>query len=213
MRTPGGGGGGATSAAGAARSRWILFWQLFAVAIVLLTLVVVIISTVFVAQQDSVFRVCFEATPANIPPAAGVGETGAGHALGMVTIDQNADAISYTLQAPTLSVGGPMTEVTAVHVRGPISPTTGLAALGPLAASLCGAPSATPCDITTVPGTVAGTIDKVYDGAPPEATSVRPLMKDIRARPYLYYVEVLTNGKPVTPGSCRAPMTATCGFA
>ena len=109
-----------------------------------------------------------------------------------------------------------MTEVTAIHIRGPIGATTsGHVGTGPLAAALCGAlvVGAPTCDITSVPGTVSGVTSLVYDGVPPEGTSTRPLMKAIRAAPYLYYVEVLTNGKPVTPGSCRAPMTATCGFA
>lgn len=179
-----------------------LGWIIVAVVIIILTCVNVAISTAFVAQQDTIFRMCFTALPQNVIGAAGEANA---RVNGMITIDQNDDAFSFSAQ----TVVG-MTGITAIHIRGPVPLGS---AVGPLAVSLCGAPNSVPCDITTTPGQVSGRVPSVYDGVMPEGTSVRPLFLDIRAKPYLYYVEFLTNAKPVTPGSCRADLVATCGFA
>ena len=179
-----------------------LGWIIVAVIFIILTCVNVAISTAFVAQQDSIFRMSFVALPQNVIGAPG--EVNA-RVTGMITIDQNDDAFSFIAQ----TVAG-MTGITAIHIRGPIPLGS---SVGPLAVSLCGAPNSVPCDITTLPGQVSGRVPSVYDGIVPEGTSVRPLFLEIRAKPFLYYVEILTNAKPVTPGAVRADLTATCGFA
>ena len=174
-----------------------------AIAFIILTFVNVLISTIFVAQQDAIFRICFTALPQNVIGASGEANA---RVSGMITIDQNDDAFSYTAQTVAA-----MTGITAIHIRGPVPLG---ASVGPIAVALCGVPNtANACDISTVPGQVSGRVVSVYDGIAPEATSVRPLFTDIRAKPYLYYVEVLTNAKPVTPGAVRADVTGTCGFA
>ena len=174
-----------------------------AVVFIILTFVNVLISTIFVAQQDSIFRMCFTALPQNVIGA--LGEANA-RVAGMIAIDQNDDAFSYSVQ--TVSA---MTGITAIHIRGPVPLG---ASIGPVAVALCGFPNtANVCDISTVPGQVSGRVVSVYDGIAPEATSVRPLFTDIRSKPYLYYVEILTNAKSVTPGAVRADVTGTCGFA
>lgn len=174
-----------------------------AVVFIILTFVNVLISTIFVAQQDSIFRMCFTALPQNVIGASGEANA---RVIGMITIDQNDDAFSYNVQTVAA-----MTGITAIHVRGPVPLG---ASIGPIAVALCGFPNtASACDVSTLPGQVSGRVVSVYDGIVPEATSVRPLFTDIRAKPYLYYVEILTNAKSVTPGAVRADVTGTCGFA
>lgn len=174
----------------------IVVWQILAVVFILMTLVVVIVSTIFVAKQDSLFRVCVDTFPVNEANA---------HVFGFISLDTNSNSIKYVLRSSAA-----MTGITAVHLRGPIQLGT---EVGPIAAALCGAPSASAtCDITTTPGALEGEATQIYDGVPPESTDPRPLMQTIRANPHLYYLEILSNAAPVTPGACRAPMTSVCGF-
>ncbi len=174
----------------------ITTWQVVAVVFIILTLIIVTISTVFVAKQDSLFRVCVSTTPVNEAES---------HVFGFISLDTTTNSIRYVLRSAAA-----MTGITAVHIRGPIQLGT---EVGPIAAALCGSPSAAAtCDITTTPGALEGETTQIYDGVPPESTDARPLMQTIRADPHLYYLEVLTNAAPVTPGSCRTPMTNVCGF-
>ncbi|MBX9636003.1 MAG: hypothetical protein K2Q45_00440 [Nitrosomonas sp.] len=180
------------------------FWIVVAVIFIVLAFVTTLVATVFVAKQDSLFRICFSAVPQNVIGGTG-GEPNA-VVIGMITLDQYTDKITYIMQT-VASMSG----VTAVHIRGPI-PLGG--SIGPLYAALCGFPNNdNACDISTLPGQLSGTVLKVYDGIVPEATSIRNVFEDIRANPFLYYVEILTNAKPVTPGAVRANIVATCGFA
>lgn len=178
-----------------------LGWIVITCIIVTLTLVNVLITNIFVAKQDSIFRVCFTALPQNVIGAAGEANA---RVTGMITIDQNGDSLTYEAQ----TVVG-MSDIKDIVIRGPMPLGS---AVGPIAAVLCGTYT-TACDTLTTPGLVKGNVLSVYDGIVPESTSVRPLFTDIRSKPYLYYVEILTNAKAVTPGAVRADMTATCGFA
>lgn len=174
---------------------------ILAVIFILLTFVNVLVATIFVARQDTIFRICFTALPQNV--VGNVGEVGA-RASGMITIDQNTDAFSYQVQTVV-----PMSSITAVHIRGPLPLGQ---AVAPIAQALCGIPNVNACDALSVPGQVVGQSLTIYDGALVGAM-VRPLFNAMRSNPQLYYIEILTNVKPVTPGAVRADVTGTCGFA
>ena len=178
-----------------------LGWIVITLVLVALTLVNVLITNIFVAKQDTIFRICFTALPQNVIGAPGEANA---RVTGMITIDQNGDSLTYEVQ----TVVG-MTDIKDIVLRGP---TPLGSATGPIAAVLCGTYS-TACDTLTTPGSVKGIVLSVNDGIVPESTHVRPLFADVRNKPYLYYVEILTNAKPVTPGAVRADVTATCGFA
>lgn len=84
--------------------------------------------------------------------------------------------------------------------------------LGPVYIALCGSPNLGACDTSTVPGEITGTVTTIYDGVAPEATDVRTAVEQLRREPYLYFIEVLTNAKPTSPGSARAAILGTCGY-
>ncbi len=183
---------------------WVLVNQNLALIFGLLTLLTVILSCVFVARQDTVFRICFEATAGAIVGST-PGETGA-VVTGMMTMDATYNTIKYELRTITA-----MTGITAIHIRGPTTLST--PQVGPVYIAICGGiTGAAVCDTTTVAGQVTGTVTTIYDGELPEATDVRPAVEQLRRQPYLYYIEILTNDKPTTPGSCRANIVAACGF-
>jgi hypothetical protein len=182
---------------------WIIFNQGLAIFFIVLTLVVVLLSTIFVARQDAIFRVCFEARGNNV--LAGAGEAGA-VVNGIMTMDATYNTVKYLVRT---SVG--MSGITAINVMGPIQLST--PQVGPLFFTLCGGAAGAPsCDTISVPGQVSGTVTTIYDGVPPEQTDVRTAVEQYRREPELYYVEILSNGKPATPGAARAPMLGTCGF-
>lgn len=174
-----------------------LGWIVITLVLVTLTLVNVLITNIFVAKQDSIFRICFTALPQNVIGAPGEANA---RVTGMITLDQNGDSVSY--EARTV-VG--MSSITSIVVMGPTPLGSGI---GPVSLILCGTSPAAACDTTTTPGLVQGV---VYEVVPND--SIRTFMKALREKPYLYYVEILTNAKPVTPGAVRADVTATCGFA
>jgi hypothetical protein len=181
---------------------WERFWQVVAVIFIILTLVAVIIACIFVATQDSVFRSMIKATPDNVVGAAG--EAG-GWAQGIVTLDLNSNNIKYDIR--TL---GTMSQVTAIRLRGPLVVGT---RLGPIRAAICGAPYSSPCDVTTNPGIITGTVTSVYNGIDPPSADVKPLILDLRKEPHLYYYEILTANKPVSPGAVRDEFRGDGGFA
>lgn len=185
-------------------SKFVEVLAVLAFVFIGLTLTTTILSSIFVAKQSTIARFSGVALPANVIGA--VGEAGA-RVSGMVTLDRDTNQIRYEFRS---SVG--MTGITAVHIRGPTQLAT--PGLGPLATALCGSNGAPSCDTLTVPGELTGTTTNTFNAAPPtNPADLRPLINAIRAQPYLYYVEVLTNAKPVTPGSCRFDLTTTCGFA
>lgn len=133
------------------------------------------------------------ALPGNV--VGGPGETAARVEL-EVRLDPNKDTqIDYYARTIT-----GMTDITAIRIRGPKD--NGLAT-GPVYAALCGAPGPA-CDTTSTPGIVQGSVFQIF-GVP--STSVRVAMNTIRDRPVNFYLEVLTNDKPVQPGAARADLT------
>lgn len=169
-----------------------LGWQITGVVFLLVVLVVVIMGSVFVSQQDEYFRICPDATAAQV--VGGPGEAGA-VVEGMITLDTNTDNIPFEFRTQS--------NVTAIVLRGPYVLGT---RIGPIILAVCGVSPASPCDTTSVPGQIKG---KVL----PVAESTEPIMNAIRKQPYLYYIEFLTNAVPATPGAARAPLTTVCGFA
>lgn len=173
----------AAAAAVAPRSGWQQFWQIFSGVVIVLTFVVVLISCIFVAKQDGVFRVCF------VQP---------GIAAGMLDFDADHNALSYRLSRPANA-----SAVTSIRLRGPLGADL---QTGPIAAVLCGAPSGLACMGSNQ------TQYAVYIEASGTPNDMMPLRKAVRSTPYLYYVEVLTNAHPAEPGEVRAYVTGACGF-
>jgi len=178
------------------RCSWRRVWIGFAVVLAILTLVVVIFSVIFSASQNSIQRFCGEAVPERVDP--GPGEVGSVVPVEF-TLDSSSDEIRYKVRYPaTLSA------IQAIHVRGPIPVGSNV---GNLKFPLCGSPSSVVCDITTTPGQIVGTLTQIDPGA----TDVRPEILNIRAEPWLYYLEILTAGFPATPGALRMPLHSICG--
>lgn len=177
------------------------FWGLLTGIGVILTLVAVVITSVFVANQDQVFRLCPLATAEQV--VGGTPEPGARIAT-LVNMDQNAPNIVFTFR-PELN----MSDLTAVLIRGPIQL---LSAQGPIAAALCGYPNTeVPCDTISTPGIITGTDTVVYTGT--ETMDMRIFIENFRSAPGFFYLEFLTNDRPTSPGAARADIVASCGFA
>jgi len=170
------------------------FWKALSGLVLILTFTVLILNSVFVAKQDTIFRICYECKNVS---------TGLVMGFGMHTMDTDRDQIDFEYQSAVANSSG----VTAILLRGPIV----LGSLtGPITTALCGSPSNLVCSLTPP---LKQTATAVYNGVHPVSNSVRPMMADIRRQPYLYYTEVLTNANPASPGECRAVMTGACGFA
>lgn len=184
------------------------FWQVFTLIVVILTLACVMAGTVLTTQKDSVHRISVRPSAALVRPA-GAGE-GAYESVGLVTLNENDNSIAFTLR-----VAPGMTGVTAIHIRGPIgllSPTFS----GPIAGVLCGAVigPGDGCDTTSTPGEISGTVAyQIADNAHANGVDLRPVIHAIRADPHLYYLEVLTNGKPVSPGALRDALDRFAGWS
>ena len=100
-----------------------------------------------------------------------------------------------------------LSNVQSLLVRGPIPVGQ---TDGPIAFSLCGAPNlVTVCDVFTEPGRVTGTVTQIEPGG----GGVLPQIRNIRADPTRYYLEVLTASTPASPGALRAPFYAIVGTA
>lgn len=181
---------------------WDRFNQVGALVIASLTFATVIAACIYVANQDATFRICFRAS--SDQTVGGAGEANA-VVNGMITMDAITNTIAFEART-TLG----MSAITAIHIRGPVELAT--PQLGPVYIALCGAPNLGTCDTNTVPGQVSGTVSTIYDGVLPEATDVRTAVEQFRRSPYLYYIEVLTNAKPTSPGSARASIMGACGF-
>jgi hypothetical protein len=84
--------------------------------------------------------------------------------------------------------------------------------VAPITGALCGAPT-TACDVMSMPGVVQGqVVNTIYNGVILTGIDVRPVVESIRAYPMLFYLELLTNGAPVTPGAARGPLFQFSGF-
>lgn len=166
-------------------------WMIILSALAIIaTIIAVIFAIVFASNADSLQRYSLTATPENVK--GGPGEVG-GEAIGRFELKWVERELAYYLQYYNLST------ITAIHIRGPIPP---LSKNGPFKFSLCGSPSTLVCDLLTTPGAVEGTINQILPGG----TGVRPEITAIRLEPRRYYMEILTNNHPVTPGALRAPL-------
>lgn len=176
---------------------WHNFWQICTLVLVLIALVVVILSVAFSANQDSLQRYCVEGDPTKVVGA--VGELG-GQLFGVIQLDSSDNVIKYDFRY----YSPPLSSVQALHIRGPLIVGSQVA---PIKVALCGSPSTVVCDITSVPGQIVGTLQQIS----PAGSDIHTVIADIRKEPWLYYLEVLTSGKPASPGAMRAPMNSICG--
>lgn len=186
---------------------WKLAFIVLGIVAALLTVVTVALGTVLTTQQDSIHRIAVELTASNVFPA-GAGELGY-RALCLITLDENSNAISFRCRMPPGLSG-----VTALHIRGPIllgSPTWSGGVAGVLCGALIGPGDG--CDTLVVPGEVSGFVQyQISDNLSSTGVDVRPLLHEIRRNPDLFYLEMLTNNKPVSPGALRGPLTQFTGW-
>lgn len=94
---------------------WVDVWYASFIRVCFLTntqQVVVIMTCVFVARQDTIFRIAFKATAADV--VGGVGESGA-VVNGMISMDATTNSIGYVVRTSAA-----MTGVTAILIRGPV---------------------------------------------------------------------------------------------
>jgi len=173
-----------------------------AVLFIVLTLVVVVVNTAMAPSRDSLFRVAGIATAEQV--VGGSGEAGAVYSF-QIVLDLNYAQILFMVQ----KMDNVTTTPTALYIRGPILPFENT---GPLLGALCGAPTIA-CDTTSVPGMVMGqVVGTIYNGVVLTGVDVRPVIEAWRANPELYYLEILTNGAPTSPGAARAPVCFFSGF-
>lgn len=177
---------------------WPVFWQVVSLVAIGLTLVIVLLSTIFVAKQDQTFRICPIARDSFV--VGGPGETGAVIRT-KLDFNTNSDSVPFQFHLPS-----GLSSVTAIHVKGPINAGT---QVGSLAFAVCGAPAENPC--ATILDTITGESIKVFDNVH-VGTPITSVIANVRKDPQLYYIEVLTNTRPVSPGAARADITGTCGF-
>lgn len=183
----------------------ILIVVVLAVVCILLTLAAVLAGTIVGSQKDSLHRIGIAALAANVVGAPGEGTY---QADGILELNENDNAIRWRLH---LQAG--MSTVTSLVLRGPFA--LGVRT-GPIVGILCGAsigPSVV-CDLVSVPGQVVGAVAyEISDNVTPGGVDIRPLMHDIRENCHLYYLEVLTNAKPTSPGALRASLCTFAGWA
>lgn len=184
-------------------SHWIVGIGVVAIICILLTMGALIAGLVLGTQKDSLHRIGIHSAASDVVGAAGEGSF---RSDGLVELDEVDNAIRWSLTTET-----GMTTVTSLVIRGPYDAGT---RLGPIAGVLCGAVLAGPsqaCDTLSAPGYVHGAVAyQISNNETPGGIDVRPLMHAIRENCHLYYLETLTNAKPVTPGAMRSNM---CEFA
>ena len=165
---------------------------------IICTIVAVVFGIVFASRADSLQRFAVRATPEAVVGGPVVAEPGA-LAVGLFSLYSVEREIEYAFQFENTST------ITAIHVRGPITPGSGQ--VGPFKFALCGSPSSTVCDVTTTPNFVGAVVDQILPGA----TSPRPEITAIREDPSAYYLEFLTNDNPTTPGALRGNLDGIVG--
>lgn len=183
---------------------WVHIWIVVAIVILLLTLAVVAYLAFTGPTRDSQHRVCPWVRADYVPPVyGGSGEPGANFRT-RILMDWDANTITYTVRTPNDT-----SSVTAIHFRGP---TPLLSEDGPMEGALCGYPTLA-CDLTTTPGQISGTLSSsIVDDTHPSGVDIRTVIEAMRASPELYYVEILTADRPVSPGAARGWMTEFCGY-
>jgi hypothetical protein len=186
---------------------WDRLWIVLGIVAILVTLATVLVGIILSPQRDAIHRIAVHPSAANVFPA-GSGE-GTFTSFGSVILNENDNSISFDLRVPP-----GMTSITAIHIRGPMSLLSGTWT-GPLIGVLCG-PLIGPgdgCDVLTSPGQVKGKVTmEIANNVDAAGVDVRPIIHDIRTSSHLYYLEVLTNAKPVSPGALRDQLDRFAGW-
>jgi hypothetical protein len=184
-----------------------LVFIVLGVLVAIATVTTVGIGSVLTTQKDSVHRVVVDARASNVFPA-GAGE-GNQQATCKITLDENYNSISFRCRTPP-----GLSAVTALHIRGPIL-LGNLTWSGAVAGVLCGAVvgPGDGCNVLTVPGELSGSVSyEISDNSAATGQDVRPLLHAIRRDPDLFYLEVLTNAKPNSPGALRGSFSNFAGW-
>lgn len=186
---------------------WDRVWIACAIVGIILTSVAVIVGTALTTQKDSLHRIAVFPKASDVFGAAGESNY---EARGLISLNEVDNRVDYELR-PSPAMSG----ITAIHIKGPIALASVVWA-GPVAGVLCGATlgPGDGCDTTTTPGVVSGSVAyQIADNLTPGGVDLRPLMHDIRANCHLYYLEVLTNAKPTSPGALRGNLCQFAGWA
>lgn len=184
-------------------THWILAICVMTIIAVVLTLVAVVVGTVVESQKDSLHRIGIQASAANVVGASGEGNF---KSDGLLELSETDNAFRWKL-----TVESGMSAVTSLVIRGPYVVGT---RLGDVAGVLCGAVLLGPsqaCDTLSAPGYVNGAVAyRIANNVDAAGVDIRPLLHAIRENCHLYYLEVLTNVKPTSPGAMRSSL---CQFA
>lgn len=186
---------------------WDRAFIIMGIVVAVLTVITVAIGSVLASEKDSIHRVVVDLKASNVFPA-GAGE-GTQQATCKVTIDENANSISFRCRIPPTLSG-----VMALHIRGPIQRGNATWS-GEIAGVLCGSVvgPGNGCDTITTPGEFSGTVAyEISDNQSTTGRDVRPLNHAIREDPDLFYLELLTSLKPTSPGAMRGSMAQFTGW-
>lgn len=172
-------------------SPWDIVLRVASLVFVLAVLVIVIVQVAKGNSSDATYLAVGKARSTNVVGAAG--ETNAA-ATFKIVFDLNGNHIDYHVRPNSAT-----STITGIYLRGPIQvPGSEVANM---AVALCGVP-VTACNTIATPGVVEGTINQLTSDTQTNQ-DLRPLMYAFRADPQLYYVEILTSGKPTSPGAMR----------
>lgn len=170
--------------------------QFLTLVIVALGLSLILVSVQRSVKADTEIRRTIEATPERV--MGGPGESGA-LVVGKFIENYSAFAITYDLKYSLQ-----MSPIQSLIVRGPMRADN---FTGPVFFSLCGLPGTTVCDTQTTPGRLTQTVRTLE----PNGDAALAKMREIRADPDRYYLEVLTTAVPNEPGAARSPLHFSMG--
>lgn len=182
-----------------------LTFIILGVVVAIVTVATVGVGSVLETKQDSLHRVAVELLASNVFPA-GSGETGY-KADCLIALDENANSIGFRCRVPPGLSG-----MTALHIRGPIARNSATWS-GPIAGVLCGATLVGPSTscVNAPLGEFSGTVQyEISNNA--AVVDLRPLLHEIRKNPDLFYLEMLTNAKPTSPGALRGSLSNFAGW-
>lgn len=167
------------------RSGCDILWKVLGVLTVIATLIVVIVSAVTTGHRlDSLHRVAID-----VPDRA----------WGKLSLDSSSGTFTYEVFYHDL--GAPLVGLYVWNRR--------TNALGTVLCGGSAVPGVPTCDVTTVPGSVRGSIDLVYDGVQVPPPLGKVLVDNIRGMPAQYELRLMGAGEVVL---ATATMANTAGY-
>lgn len=163
---------------------------IFTAIVVLAVAAVAIVDIIFNSTQNATWTICVRFT------AEELGSGSNGVMIGAITLNYNSRSISWDLQYRDFD-----SVPTALQLRGPIPAGQ---QFGPVALTLCGAPSSFACD-TTVAGKLKGTV--LQNGV--TGGSLKPVIQAIREAQWRYRGRVITGAHAA--GEVSGSLGTLCG--